>query len=37
MILALAVKTIIFPLLTKVDGHMSRVDGDKYPEHSWII
>jgi hypothetical protein len=30
-------KTIVFHLLTKVDGHMSHVDGDKYPEHSWII
>jgi hypothetical protein len=37
MILALVVKTIIFHILAKVDGYMSRADGDKYPEHSWII
>jgi len=28
---------IVLHHLTKVDGHLSRVDRDKYPEHSWII
>jgi len=27
---------IVFHLLTKVDGQMSRVNRDKYPEYLWI-
>ena len=34
---AIDIIVIVFHHLKKVDGHMSRVDGDKYPEHSWII
>jgi hypothetical protein len=30
-------KKIVFHFLTKVDGHVSRVNRDKCPENRWII
>ena len=32
----LSFKKIVFHFLTKVDGHVSRVNRDKYPVHPWI-
>ena len=29
----MSIKVIVFHYLTKVDGHLSRVDRDKCPEH----
>jgi hypothetical protein len=33
----LFIKAIVFYLLTKVDGQVSRVDRDICPEHPWIL